>query len=133
MNRRIWVLALALVALVSVSCEEVVVGYAKDPVSPEIVSFSVSPGSVLIGEATEVTWAWTYSNSPTPVPSCNINQGVGVVANGESTSINITADTTYALTCTNSAGSDTAQKTVTVVASAVAPDIATFSATPSSV
>ena len=110
--------------------EDLLVSAIEDDVTPVISTFSASPASLVMNTATDVTWTWSYSNSPVPTPSCSINEGVGGVGSGDSTSVSIEEDTTYILTCTNAAGSDTAQKTITVVASAVAPDIASFSATP---
>ncbi|MBN2497380.1 MAG: hypothetical protein JXR96_22505 [Deltaproteobacteria bacterium] len=101
------------------------------PSSPEIAAFSATPSSVPAGEATEVTWEWTFVKALTPEPTCEIDGGVGTLKSGATTSITLAADTVFTLTCTNSAGSDSAQATVT--AEAVAPEIAAFTATPSSV
>ena len=101
--------------------------------APVIAAFTAMPSSVVAGVTTDVTWSWTYSNVPAPTPVCAINQGLGTVTSGAVKAISLTTSRTYTLTCTNSAGSDTAQKTISVTAAPVAPSIATFAATPSSV
>ena len=109
------------------------VGVAAAPIAPNIGTFTATPSSVTNGMASNVTWDWTYSNSPTPTPACTVDHGVGLVTSGTATSVTINSATTYTLTCTNAAGSDTAVTTVGVAAAPVAPNIGTFIATPSSV
>lgn len=99
-------------------------------VAPELAAFDADPFLIPAGIATDVTWTWTLANSPTPAPTCEINRGVGMVSSGTSTPVTIAADTLFTLTCTNEAGSDSAQVTV---AAAIAPQLATFTATPSAV
>ena len=81
-----------------------------------IDAFSATPDAVANGAATEFTWTWSYANAPTPEPSCSVDQSVGIVTNGSTTSQSLAQDTTFTLTCTNAAGSDTAQATVTLTA-----------------
>ena len=109
------------------------VGVAAAPVAPNIGTFIATPSSVTTGVPTNVTWSWTYANSPAPTPVCVVGNGVGSLTSGTVTSVTISSATTYTLTCTNVAGSDTAQATVSVVSAPVAPNIGTFTATPSSV
>ncbi|HET8540519.1 MAG TPA: hypothetical protein VFL83_11665 [Anaeromyxobacter sp.] len=101
-------------------------------VAPIVSTFWSTPSSVASASPTEVTWRWTYANSPAPEPDCTIDGGVGPVADGGVTSVTLSADTTFTLSCTNAAGTDTAQTTITALGP-VAPVIATFDATPTSV
>ncbi len=103
------------------------------PVAPAIASFTATPSSLVSGTPTSVIWSWTYGGVPSPAPACQVDGGVGTVTSGGSTSVTLSADTTFTLTCTNAAGSDTAQATVVVTPAPVAPLIATFSVTPSQV
>lgn len=101
-------------------------------IAPILDTFTTTPQSVTINTPTNVKWAWTFANSPTPSPTCTIDNGVGSILNGFSSSVNLAATTTYTLTCTNSAGSS--MKQVTMMATPpVAPSLATFTATPSPV
>jgi hypothetical protein len=102
-------------------------------VAPEIASFSATPSSVTSGAPATVTWSWTFTRPPAPEPTCTIDQGVGAVASGETRTITLSANTVFTLSCSNSAGTDSRQLTVTAAAGSVAPVIATFTATPSSV
>ncbi len=99
-------------------------------IDPMIAGFAADPSSVTIGTPTDVTWSWTYSNAPTPTPTCSIDHGVGTVESGSFTSVNLTADSVFTLTCSNAAGQGTAQVTVAATA---APVIASFTASPASV
>src|SRR6185436_9267829 len=77
------------------------------PVGPTLNGFVASPSTVVSGVNTNITWTWTYANSPVPAPTCSIDQGVGALTNGSVRSINITADTVFTLTCTNTGGTST--------------------------
>jgi hypothetical protein len=97
--------------------------------APMITSFQASPSQVTSGTPTDVTWTWTYAQEPTfPDPTCSIDHGVGAVTRGQTTSVNISVVTTFTLTCTNSEGM--AQRQVVVSVPPVAPQLATFTATP---
>lgn len=98
------------------------------PMAPTLTSFVASPSSISAGFPTDVTWNWTYGNVPYPEPTCMVDNGVGVVTKGQTTSVTISAITTFTLTCTNSAGPATRPVVVTVPA--VAPTIATFVSNP---
>lgn len=100
--------------------------------APAITSFRASPVQVTAGVATEVTWTWTYEVEPTfPTPTCTIDNGVGTVTNGQTTMVTLTQVTLFTLTCTNSQGSTSRQTVVGVPP--VAPQIATFTVSPTSV
>ena len=92
------------------------------PTAPSLATFTASPSSVTTGLPTQVTWGWTFAEPPSPAPSCAIDNGVGTLENGSATSVTLDADTTFTLTCTNDAGSDTAEVTVTVGAPIIDPD-----------
>ncbi|HUS32045.1 MAG TPA: EGF domain-containing protein [Kofleriaceae bacterium] len=112
--------------------KQATVSVAAVPVAPALATFTATPSTVTSGVATNVTWQWTYSNAPTPTPSCTVDNGVGTIGSGTVTTVNITQNTTYTLTCMNSAGMATRMTSITVTPP-VAPAIATFTATPSSV
>ena len=99
----------------SAGSDEATVEIATTPaaVPPAIDSLSASPNHVISGQATNVAWSWSYSNAPTPTPTCTIDQGVGTLTSGTTTSVNLTDNTTFTLTCTNSAGSDEATVEIT--------------------
>lgn len=112
--------------------ETVTITTVAAPVAPNIATFTTNPTTVVANTATNVTFDWTYNGTPTPAATCEIDNGVGAITQGEAKSIDIAANTTYTLTCTNTAGSDT--QTATIMAQAqVAPDIATFTADPPAV
>lgn len=92
------------------------------PGAPSLATFTATPSAVTSGLPTQVTWEWTFDSPPALAPSCTIDNGVGPLESGSATSITIAADTTFTLTCTNDAGSDTAQAIVTVGAPIIDPD-----------
>ncbi|MFA5860034.1 MAG: fibronectin type III domain-containing protein, partial [Elusimicrobiota bacterium] len=89
----------------------VTVGGGSTPTStpPVIASFTASNESIVAGDSTALSW--TITGNPTPTVS--ISGGVGTPA-GSLASVSPTVTTTYTLTATNSAGSATAQLTVSV-------------------
>lgn len=90
---------------------------------PSITSFTASPGSILTGQSTTLSWVSSGASS------LSINQGVGAVGATGSTVVSPTVTTTYILTATNAAGSVSA--TVTVgVSIPPPPAISSFTATP---
>src|SRR5687767_5208976 len=92
---------------------------------PTITSFTATPSQLSAGVATDVTWNWTYALEPTlPDPTCSIDNNVGAVTRGQTTSVTITAVTTFRLTCTNSEGM--AARQVVVSVPPAAPLIMTF-------
>lgn len=101
------------------------------PIQPTLTSFVASPSSVSAGFATDVTWTWTYGTLPFPEPTCTIDNGVGAVTRGQTTSLTLSSIMTFTLTCTNSAGSATRPVVITVPP--VAPTLASFVATPMTV
>ena len=104
-----------------------------DPVAPELGTLTATPNSVVTNTASDVTFAWTYTNQPAPAPSCTLDHGIGAVESGVAKSITLAAGTQLTLTCANSAGMATKTVMVNTVAAAVAPVLATFTATPNSV
>jgi Pectate lyase superfamily protein len=90
--------------------------------APRIATFTASPSIVPAGLPTEVTWEWTFSNPPPSPDTTCIIDGVGLIPSGTTTSITIDVDTVYALECTNAAGTEYSELTVTVGASILDPD-----------
>jgi hypothetical protein len=74
---------------------------------PTVTSFTATPGSITIGNPT--TLAWSVSNAT----NISIDNGLGAQS-GSSVVVYPTANTTYTLTATNSAGSTTSTVTVSV-------------------
>ncbi|OGE80631.1 MAG: hypothetical protein A2660_00790 [Candidatus Doudnabacteria bacterium RIFCSPHIGHO2_01_FULL_45_18] len=79
------------------------------PVPPTISSFTASPGTIVSGSSS--TLSWSVSNAT----SLSIDQGIGSVS-GSSVSVSPGATTTYTLTASNPSGSVIANTTVTVLA-----------------
>src|SRR5262249_33463649 len=75
---------------------------------PVILSFTATPASVAPGAASTLSWS---VNGGTSV---SIDKGVGDVSGLNSKAVLPSQTTTYVLTASNSAGSVTAQSTVTV-------------------
>jgi hypothetical protein len=90
-------------------------------VAPEIAMFRATPMVVPADLPAQVTWSWTYANAPSPAPTCTIDNDVGEVASDSSTSVTLGEDTVFTLTCTNDAGSDSAEATVTVESTPIIP------------
>ena len=109
------------------------VSVALDPVAPVIASLTATPSQLLTNVAGEVVFSWTYETTPAPSPNCSLDHGIGAVTSGVATTITLPSTTQLVLTCTNSEGSDTENVTITTVAAPVAPNIATFTTTPSTV
>ena len=105
----------------------------SDAIAPTLASFAAEPALAISGQQTEVSWNWSYTNTPTPAPECSIDQGVGTLDPEGKTSVTLSENTVFTLTCTNSAGSDTAQTTIATTSTPVAPELAAFSATPSAI
>lgn len=80
---------------------------------PAVDSFSASPSTICAGATSTLAW------STTGAASVSIDNGVGTVAAGGSTSVSPTSSTTYTITATN--GSGTATSTATVTVNALAP------------
>ncbi len=116
----------------SVTAKRTITAVPK-PVAPVIVSLDASPNSVTEGESTTITWTWRYENSPTPTPTCVIDRGVGTIASGGKSSVSLSKDTPFMLTCENEAGKHSVQATIDTVPAAVAPIIKSFNAGPASV
>ncbi|HVM64702.1 MAG TPA: hypothetical protein VMU14_07565, partial [Acidimicrobiales bacterium] len=102
-------------------------------VAPTIATVWATPDTVLTGTGTNVTWSWSYTTTPVPDPTCTIDHGVGAMTSGGSSTVNLTADTAFTVSCTSSAGSGSLAKTIKVAATPVAPVLATLRALPGSV
>lgn len=94
--------------------------------SPTIAAFTVTPAAQPFGGG-QVVLSWSAAYATTLV----IDNGVGDVSGLSSKAVNVTANTTFTLTASNSAGTATATTAITV-ALQPAPTIASFTATPSS-
>jgi len=93
---------------------------------PVINSFNVSPNVITQGQSSTLSWNVTGANT------INIS-GIGTVT-GNSISVSPSSTTTYTLTATNSAGSPTAQTTLTVNPVVVNPPVInSFAANPTSI
>ncbi len=101
------------------------------PMAPTLTSFVATPAQVSAGSPAQVTWNWSYGNVPYPEPTCTVDNGVGPVTKGQTTSVTVFTVTTFSITCTNSAGSAT--RPVVIAVPPVAPTPATFVATPMTV
>jgi alpha-tubulin suppressor-like RCC1 family protein len=99
-------------------------------VAPAISTFSAAPSTVAVGAPTDVTWAWTYDNTPIPTPTCVVDNSVGTVANGTVTSVTLSTDTLFVLTCTNTAGSATKTTTIFTASVPVQPSTIAGNASP---
>ena len=113
--------ALALVA----SCGD---GSQPSPVpsTPTIASFAATPPTISPGGSSTLAWSVTGADA------IAIDHGIGAVT-GSSVTVSPAVTTTYMLTATNTAGSTTAQATVTVQAPPAKPVIASFTASPSTI
>lgn len=109
------------IALVCVACSR-----GDQGAKPRIASFTASPASVAPGGT--VALAWSVADAT----GLRIDPGVGTVT-GSSVQVNPTVDTTYTLTATSSAGSDTAQAAVTISTAPGLPTITSFTATPATI
>ncbi len=90
-------------------------------VIPVISTFNAEPDTVNEDQETSVTWTWTYSTAGVPTPSCAITYPTSQtladpIVSGTAVSINIPSERVYTLTCTNTAGSDTAAKIISAEA-----------------
>ncbi len=96
---------------VTATTQVIVSGAAPPPTPaglPVINSFIASPSSISLGSST--TLSWNVSNAT----SVTIDHGVGTVGSSGSTIVLPATTTTYTLTASNAAGSDTATALVIV-------------------
>lgn len=93
---------------------------------PTINSFQVSPTQ--IGTGGQATLSWNVDDADT----VTIDSGVGNVAAFGSLNVSPNATTTYTLTATNAAGTETAQATLTV-SNQNPPSIDSFTVSPSTI
>jgi hypothetical protein len=88
------------------------VSFIVDHGNPPTVNLSASPTSVSSGGSS--TLSWSTSGSPTSCTASGGWSGSKSVSGGSQAISNITGNTTYTITCSNSAGSDGDSATVTV-------------------
>ena len=88
------------------------------PLQPPTVSLSASSTSVSYGGSTTLTWT-VGGGTPSSCPASGGWSGDKSISGGSQTVSNLTSDTTFTISCSNSAGSDSDSVTVTVGA---APD-----------
>jgi hypothetical protein len=101
------------------------------PIAPIITAFKGTPATTPIqpGVPVNVTWTWAYQSEPTvPEPTCTIDNGVGPVERGATTSITLSGVTTFMLSCTNSAGTGT--RLLVLAVPPVAPLLTSFTVSP---
>ncbi len=80
--------------------------------APTITSFAAAKSTITNGNGTTLSYVFSGGDG-------SIDQTIGAVATGGTTNVSPTADTTYTLTVTNTAGDfDTATATITVVPAA---------------
>ncbi len=91
-------------------------------IAPSISTFTSTPDALPEGSARVVSWNWTFADAPSPAVVCSIDNTIGSMVNGGSSTLTLSQQTTYTLTCTNSIGSDTATTVITVEA----PEAATL-------
>lgn len=86
----------------------------KPIVNPPTITLNTSPTSVAYGGGTTVAWSATNNvNAPT---ACSNNFGGSNTISGSFLAQNLTANRTFTVTCSNTAGSVTASKVVSVAA-----------------
>jgi len=93
---------------------------------PVVTSFTASPSAITAGQVTTLSWDVSGANSVT------IDHGIGTVASQGTKVLSPKETTTYTLTATNSAGSETAASTVTIKEAGV-PVITSFEADPETI
>jgi len=93
-----------------------------------VVTLSSSPTSITSGNSSTLTWSTTGTS-----PACTASGGWSGSKNASGTqTVSPNNTTSYSLSCTNSAGSDSKTATVTVTSSVVAP-VVTLNVSPSSI
>lgn len=91
-----------------VTCQAPVTVTQTPVVVPRCDAFTVSPTSVRRGSTATLSWSTTNATN------VSINNGVGTVALDGSSSVTVNNDTTYTLTATNGAATDSCQTTVRI-------------------
>jgi hypothetical protein len=99
-------------------------------VAPVLTSFTGTPSVVDAGANTSITWSWTYASPPQPAAGCSIDQGVGPLSPGGTSTVNLSTDTSFTLSCSNDAGTNSRTTQVQV---ANAPIISSFTMSPASI
>jgi hypothetical protein len=98
------------------------------PAAPVINSFEASPGEILTGESSTLTWDVSGEGL-----SVEIDNAVGAVSPQGSTSVSPPDDTTYTLTASNGGGTRTATATIVVNDPPTPPVINSFTANPTEI
>ncbi len=108
-NKLIFVAATAILILAgcSASTAAPVVTTGKD--LPVINSFTADPANITVGDGTQVSWR--VSNATNVV----IDNGIGTVALSGAFAVYPNGNSSYRITATNAAGSNSARVTITVV------------------
>ncbi len=108
------------------ACGSVTATATVTVIPPPTVEFEdPDPGTICDGQSSTLEW------SSTNATSVSISPGIGSVAASGTRSVYPTSTTTYTITATNPAGSDTDQATVTVINQS--PTITSFTASPSTI
>jgi len=94
------------------------------PSKPAIIRFAASPTSISKGGSSLLSWTTTGATTVT------INNGVGSVSLNGSVSVSPSTTTTYTLTATGADGVTSVTAAVTVTVNVGAPNILSFTATP---
>ncbi len=94
--------------------------------TPVITSFKASPSTISVGQVASLSWDISGATEVT------IDQGIGTVSATGTRNITPTETTTYTLTATNEAGSETASSTITINKVGV-PVVTSFEADPSTI
>ena len=95
--------------------------------APQLKWFSASRPRITLGFPVQVNWTWAFSNDPVPSPTCEIDNDIGIVPKGHTSTIHLEQDTPYSLRCYNAAGESTMK---TVIEAIPSPTIDSFSVEP---
>jgi hypothetical protein len=112
---------------------EVTVTVTEPEQPPVIAAFTAAPAKITAGDSTTLLWD-IVTDPGSPLTSLTINPAVSVgLTNSGSVTVSPTANTTYTITATNSAGSVTSTVSVVVDEPDTPPLIAAFTASPGSI
>jgi PKD repeat protein len=112
-------LVLSLLFLITIiGCVNITQPPATQPVTPPVVvTFSANPTEIKTGESATLLW------NVTGATAVAIDQGIGNVAVASSKTVSPTKTTTYTLTATNSAGTNSQSITLTVGGVSILPGV----------
>jgi len=97
---------------------------------PSILEFEADPPWVEAETPTQIGWHWKYSTPPSPQATCSVDQGIGEISNGTLSTVSISTDRVYTLTCTSTSGTDSRQLTISSTPVNTAPDLISAEVTP---